>query len=188
MTGSQIFGTLKDLAGKAGQAVHERLKLCSELIADKAYVASEFGDEGKALDKLEADCFGDLAGARGLAELLAMYRKFPEPEAWKRHKWNLSRLLAEWDVARKEQRIEGGEPRTRTAVKMAEYQEVKDELAKKEVQFTATISDRDLLRKENAELRARIVELERENLGLSARVDELQRMVNGRRRQMVGAN
>jgi len=120
----EVLAKLKTLAGQAGKNLHTRLKLCTALLADHQYVLATWGDDSKALEVIEADCFGDLCGARSLSELLAMYRLFPTEAKWAECKWNLTRLLAEWDETRKQQRREDRGPRKTEPTKAQLLEEI----------------------------------------------------------------
>lgn len=179
-----MVSRLKELAGKAGQSVYERLGMVQEILADKEYVAAHYGTESKALETLEADCFGDLCGARSLTELLAVRREYPDEAQWKKHKWNLSRLLAEWDMRRDEEkraeREEDDRPKQRTVVKVREHEEVKQQLAETACKLDMASREKEAARSEADELRMRVRELERENIELRAKLEELERLLDGR--------
>lgn len=171
-TTAQALTQLKELAGKAGKSIYDRLGLVQQILGDHAYVAQHFGDESKALETLEADCFGDLCGARSLSELLQIRLAFPEEATWKLHRWNLTRLLAEWDDRPKPE-----EPkRTRATVTLKEFKMLEQNLA--EANFKLTRMEE--YRTQVDELRARIRDLERDKMQLEVRVDELERLLEVR--------
>ena len=162
---SELMAKLKNLAGQAGQSIRERLELVETILRDVEYVTASFGDENKALETLEADCFGDLCGARSLPELLAIYREFPESE-WKRFKWNLTRLLAEWDSKREKRTHVVENPPIKNAV----YQDLHQRFEEQGVMLKGA-------KKELDKYKERTQELERENLILKTRVEELERQL-----------
>jgi len=163
---------LKDLAGKAGQSIYERLGIVQEVLADKEYVAAHYGDESKALETLEADVFGDLCGSRSLTELLEVRKAFPSAEQWKQHKWNLSRLLAEWDERRLAARDESEKPERKSPVSRKEHETVLQKLAE-----TEHVAERNA--KTVDELREKLRQVEHENIALRAKVEELERLLQG---------
>ena len=177
MNSNSIVSRLKELAGKAGQAIHERLGLCIELLKDKEYVAAHFGDEGNALDRLEDDCFGDLCGARSLPELLEVYRAFPEKAQWEQHRWHLGRLVAEWDRTRPKE-----EHGTRRAVKVKDHEDLQQQFQEASYLLNQTRRDKDAATATNEELRQKLAALERENIELRAKVEQLEKLIAGKLR------
>lgn len=175
-SGGQLIARLKELAGKAGHNIYERLKTVDVLFKNQLYVNAGYGDdECAALDKLEEEYFGDLCGARSLGTLLTLYRAYPDTQIWEDHKWNLQRLLAKWQLDRKPANSSGT---TRQTVKLADHEKLVDELAGVNFRFKQEREEKLDLRKENAALRQRIADLERENLQLNAKVVELEKLLD----------
>ena len=93
-----MYVRLLNLRNSAGQQMYQRLTLCQRLLADRAWVESPEGgggDEGRALDRLEDECFGDVCGAMSLPQLLEVLEKVPSESAWKANKYNLRKMWAE---------------------------------------------------------------------------------------------
>lgn len=102
MNSNQIFAELVDLRNKAGKTVYHRLTLARDLLVDRDWVcdvARGGGDESRALDRLEEECFGDLYGALSLPQLLEVLHHVPDEAVWKRNKYNLKRMWEEMRLA-----------------------------------------------------------------------------------------
>jgi hypothetical protein len=165
MVPGKIHARLHDLAGKAGRGIFERLNLVNVLLQDRKYIAETYVDESRALDALEGLYFGDLAGSRGLAALMSMYRAYQEEKTWAACKWNLSLLLGKYDKEHPETKQAGP---TRQTIKRSEHEAVKQELAEQKYhrrqeqdELAALRQENVKLKQENAELRGRLSELER---------------------------
>lgn len=140
MNSNQVFAELVDLRNKAGKSVYHRLTLAQRLLTDKDWVrAPEHGggDESRALDRLEEECFGDLCGALSLPQLLEVLHHVPDEGDWKRNKYNLKRMHEEMKMVTK------GPP------VVVQRPAPQDELA--------------YFKEENAELKRRVKVLEQEN-------------------------
>lgn len=189
MTNAQKLAKLKELAGQAGRGVYERLKIVDSLLVDRDYIAQTWGDEAAAFEFLEEEYFGDRA--RSLAEMIEMFRAFPQEQQWAKFKWNVGRLLAQWTIDRQAARKEEAEAkpeRARATVKQVEELQTKVE----EATVIAKKNGEDLTaaRETNAELRTRIAELEKDVAALTARLDEKDKIIErlqGRRRDMAYA-
>lgn len=99
MTGKQLFLQLVDLRDEAGAVHYQRVAMAQQLLADKEWVTDRTGgggDEDKALDRLEAECFGDLCGLISLPQLLEIYHHMPDIRQWQKHKFNLAKIWKEW--------------------------------------------------------------------------------------------
>ncbi len=101
LTAEQAVDRLLEMAGKAGRNVFDRLRLVDQVLRDREFVAVAYRDESAALDHLEAKCFGDLCGARGLAHLLTVYRTYPDAKVWAELKWNLTLLCGRYEHERR---------------------------------------------------------------------------------------
>ena len=99
MTGTQIYARLMNLCDQTGEKHHERVALADKLLKDKDWVRSPEGgggDENKAIDRLETQCFGDLCGAVSLPQLLELYHNVPDVAVWRKHRFNLKKIWADW--------------------------------------------------------------------------------------------
>ena len=59
------------------------------------------GDEDKALALLETTCFLDLCGLITLPQLLDVYHNIPDIAVWRRYKFNLRQMWADWKAKQK---------------------------------------------------------------------------------------
>src|ERR1700722_10779062 len=78
--GSDLYVRLLAMRSESGSLVYKRLQLCNSLLSDHEWVESQEGgggDEGKAIDRLESECFGDLCGLMSLPQLLEVIRAIP---------------------------------------------------------------------------------------------------------------
>ena len=99
MSGSQIFVQLLQLRNESGKKHYQRIKLAAQLLQDKEWVESPTGgggDENKAIDRLELDCFGDIVGTIGLPEMLDVFTHIPNEKDWEKNKYNLKKMWADW--------------------------------------------------------------------------------------------
>lgn len=167
----QLLAKLHELAGQAGRNVLERLRTVTLVLEDRAYIADTYKDESQALDALEELYFGDLAGARGLAGLLAMYRACPDEQTWKECRWNLTILLGKYD---KEHPGTKQPKAARDVVRKAEHEAVKQELAEQKYHRRQEQDELTVLRR-------RVAQLEVENAELRGQLKE------ARQQGMVGA-
>ncbi len=96
-TSKEDFVRLLDLRNQAGATLHQRLVLANKLLSDKEWVDDPTqggGDESRAIDRLEEECFGD-CGGMPLPEMLEVLHQVPELSVWKRNKFNLRKMSAE---------------------------------------------------------------------------------------------
>ncbi len=95
-TTAQKVTRLDHLAGKAGHNIFERIKLASEVLEDRDYIASEYdGNYGALYDKV-AGYFPDLCGVLGttLDGLRSLYREYPDEQQWAGEQYNIAHMLA----------------------------------------------------------------------------------------------
>lgn len=96
--GNRMYGQLVNLRDTAGSQLYRRLVLARKLLEDREWVEDATGgggDESRALDRLEANCFGDVCGALSLVQMLDLLQHVPEESVWKASKWNLRTIHAE---------------------------------------------------------------------------------------------
>jgi len=178
MNASEMLTKLKALVGEVGKVHFERVALAYKLLGNKEWIESEFnGDDWKAAEFLEEECFGDLCGAMSLWDLLKIRQHFPKEADWARCKWNLAKLMAECKT---------DTPKvTRTAIKKADYEAVQQQAAesaamlKKERRESASKDERI------AKLEKDCTRLNRENAVLRGRIEELERLL-GKKFGMAG--
>lgn len=159
MTPNTIFLKLLKMRNGSGKLLFRRLTMTQELISNKGWVkALEFGggDEGRALDRLESECFGDICGAMSLPNMLSLLRAIPSEKTWQANKYNLKKMWLEM-IARK--------PKTKRKKDM----EAKD---KKIVQLTAQL---DQAKEEVKEWKARCHDLNSEVKALKAKLKDANR-------------
>ena len=106
--GTEAFARLismLDHCGEGPQGHYERIKLADSLLKNRAWVESKEhggGDLSRALDRVEARCFGDLCGTGfPITRLLDVYHHVPDVNVWKRHHFNLAKVWAEWSASQK---------------------------------------------------------------------------------------
>lgn len=176
MRTTQVIAKLKEMAGKAGEAVYERLKLASQVLDDNAWIAEAHnGDEFAAQKAIEDGCFGDLCGAMTLGELLTVFRAYPSIEAWRPH-FNLKAMMAKYEAAQTQAATEQDKP-ARTVIKKADYEAVTRKLEDADYQLKrerealrAKETEVERLRRENEELRI-------DKARLEGQVKELERIL-----------
>lgn len=186
---TKLKNRLKELAGKAGELVYERIGIASKLLADAAWIAEEFppgfkevdgkrirtGGEEEARDTLEADYFGDLCSALTLGQLLAIYTSFPDIADWRRHNFHLMRLWAEHlEKTGRSKNKDETEPRTRWK-ELAE--QAQEDLAHFKAVANKQQQDASKLSKTVTELRQELAEKDRVIARLEGRIQELERML-----------
>lgn len=178
---TKIKNQLRDLANRAGETAYKRLGLAAQLLTDKSWIAADFGgDQHKALATIEEDFFGDLCGAMPLTKLLKLRADVAEAD-WKKCRWNLQRVAAEWADGRRKGNPEGAgetaEPR-QGPVPVAEHRKMVEEaehyrsIAKKLESDTKSKDQRiEKLERELAEKNTKIAMLE-------GRLMELEKLVH----------
>lgn len=95
MNTQQIYIELVNLRNQAGTNIYQRLKLADQLLSDRDWVCRPDGgggDESRAIDRLEDDCFGDLCGALSLPQMLEVMHATPDEKVWKQNKYNLRKM------------------------------------------------------------------------------------------------
>lgn len=175
MTGKQICAQLRTLRDQAGTRHYERVALASQLLRDAEWVEdpSGGGDENTALDRIEAEYFGDLCGIVSLTNLLDLHRHYPDVADWQRHRFDLKKM---WAECRARER-----PTPRHAAKASGPRPVPKDLPAPAVfeQHTPAVQKQDYARalkaveskdEKIARLETRIAELEEENRALKARL------------------
>jgi hypothetical protein len=106
-TGSQMYTKLISLRDQAGEKHFQRITLAQKLLRNKSWVEDPSGgggDENKALDLLETECFGDLVGLISLVNLLDLLHHFPTVHQWQKYKFNTSRMWAEFSSRQKSEK------------------------------------------------------------------------------------
>jgi hypothetical protein len=99
MTSKQIYVKLLNLRDTSGQQHFDRVTLAAQLLQDQDWVEDEAGGGGNeniALNRIEVECFGDICGVVSLVNLLELHRHYPNVADWKRHKFDLKKMWAEW--------------------------------------------------------------------------------------------
>lgn len=178
MTSNDAYLKLLSLRNAAGSNLYERLKLADRLLADREWVSAPDcggGDIGTAVDRLEADCFGDVVGILNLPQLGEILHHFPEEKDWKRLKYNVIKLYDATRAARQPARApsrpssptSAGE-RTPAAAgaataqpteftrQMGLLQQLRAEVAELRRQLAQASKERDEAVRENKRLRAKI--------------------------------
>lgn len=92
-TAAEILARLDQLRDASGQHIHERVRCAQLLMRDLEWLKQFEGLDG-ALRYLEDDYFGDLCGAVTITQLFRILEHVPDPDEWKKAKYNLKLLLA----------------------------------------------------------------------------------------------
>lgn len=103
-TGTQMYVRLVQMCNSVGEDHYERIALADKLLKDRAWVESPDGgggDENRAIDRLERNCFADIVGVVGLPQLLDLFHNVQDRETWKRAKWNMRQLWSDWNAKQK---------------------------------------------------------------------------------------
>lgn len=98
MTSRELQIALRELRDHAGSKHYQRLKMADQLLKHRAWVEAldgGGGNESKALDRIEAEYFGDITGMVSLPELLDMLHHVPRIQDWQRHKYNFQKMWVE---------------------------------------------------------------------------------------------
>jgi hypothetical protein len=82
--------SLKKLAKDGNNNAFNRIRLAAEILDDRDFVESEWGDEFKAWDAIEEECFSMLRGLMPFSRLLQIYRRFPTEKQWLEYAYNLA--------------------------------------------------------------------------------------------------
>jgi DNA repair exonuclease SbcCD ATPase subunit len=156
---------LRELASGARQNIYERCKLASEILADRDWIAIEHGGEYDAAQKaLEDDFFSDVAGFIVLADLVLIYKQFPDEAQWKELRYNLAALKGAMREATREPKPAKEPQKRATLAQLAELEEQLASATQRAENLSRTISNQAeeitalkdevaRLKKENAELR-----------------------------------
>lgn len=173
MNSAKLLAQLQELINAAGSNYFKRISIANELMQDREWIASNFGDDDyKAATVLEVKYFHDLSGSMTIWMLLQVFRKFPEESAWRTAKYNLRTLYAKCKPP--------AGHKTRTSIKQADYQKVEQEA--KEYKFQSQKLTKEIATKETEleTLRKRVAQLESENTRLKGRIESLERIVQGK--------
>lgn len=166
---TRLYARLISLRDKAGETHFERISLAAQLLTDRGWVEDPQGgggDEGKALDRLEAECFGDICGLISLPRLLEVYAAVPDVEDWRRAKFNLPKIWAAYQAARRPTARAGSRgPREPAGyLRPDEFPELTEGQKRKEYERVYRAYERD---------ESRIARLEAENARLREELDAL---------------
>ncbi len=184
-SGNELFAQLVAMRNEAGETHYQRIFIANRLLQDRAWVESPAGgggNEDRALDRLEQECFGDLCGAISLPQLLEIFHNVPNLSDWKKHRFNLSKIWASWKAQQKPKMKKHDRPErqlaTRTFTPPLEFEQLtaakarnEYERAYKAVESTAEKIIR--LEQENAELREENGKLKTEIARLKAGVRDI---------------
>ena len=177
LTADQKYLKLRSMADKAGESLYHRIKMATELLADRDWVDAEDkggGNEEIARERIGKDCFHDLLRLTTFETLLELYRVIPEQKTWSEHRYNLQRLWIECKKRLGDDDNSNHAPQdTRRRATVAELEQEIDlrkqaeSREKRERETSLKLqSEADQLRQEVAMLKGRIAELERQNAEL----------------------
>lgn len=103
-TGIALFAELINLRNETGRNHFLRIQKAVKCLEDKGWVESVDGgggDESRAIDRLETECFGDLCCIVSLPTLIQLYYHFPKTEQWEKHKFNIKQMWVEFSSKQK---------------------------------------------------------------------------------------
>lgn len=92
-TTSQKHAQLKNYSTQAKDALYQRLKLTTEILADHEYIDRIFGSQPRAMEVLEANEWSDFSGRPGLSVLLKAFAANPEREKWEQYKYDWAAMI-----------------------------------------------------------------------------------------------
>jgi hypothetical protein len=95
MTGQEMYAQLRVMHNRSGEGYYHRIQLAKKLLRDKEWVnAAECGggDENKAIDRLENQCFPDISCFISLPTMLNILHRFPQLTVWRQNKFNLRKM------------------------------------------------------------------------------------------------
>jgi hypothetical protein len=180
---------LKEMAGKCGELLYERISRAASIFDDKDWVVAPNGGGGSddtAAERLDS-YFPELLGSFSFLELRAIYNEFPEKPQWQEQSYNLKTMYALYLSRSKQEKV----PRARRSVTVAEYddlekkyedaefalhqmrkeydtrvdrasyQELEKRYADLREKYNTLLADYEELRSENAVLRGRIDQMEK---------------------------
>lgn len=148
----EVLARLISLRNNAGGNLYLRLKLADGLLSDREWVEDPSGgggDASRAIDRIEADCFGPEAGM-SLPEMLEVLVAVPQETVWKQNRYNLRKMLDEVRERKEAARRTAPSPKAKQTEPAA-------------TKATSAFSDRDL----------EMDQMEGENKGLKQEVSDL---------------
>jgi hypothetical protein len=171
MTAQETFTELRTLRDSAGEFHYKRIALADRLLKDRDWVTSPSGgggDESKALDRLEQDCFGDLCGAIGLPNLLEIYHHVPDVKDWRKHKFDLKKIWAEWKARQTPERrpvpVSPASRQPRPLTTPAQYEELTPVQARREYERAFKVAESDKRRADRLEEENKVLKAENARL------------------------
>ena len=168
---------LHELHGQAGPNIYERIRLASELLANRQWVESQHtGDEAKAGDWLQEQYFQDIGGLISVYMMRSMYDALPE-STWKEYKYNLKALRWEYQERTRLADKDSSGNSGRRSVKVADFEKKEQEVKELEYKVKKTeesqASKEEIIRQQQQEIHR----LQLENERLKGRIEELERQM-----------
>lgn len=145
MQSFEIYAKLVEYRNQAGEMLFARLNLANQLLSDKGWVEAidgGGGDLGRALTKLEKQCFADICGALSLSAMLNVLHEIPDENEWKVQKYNLRKMYLKMQGINRK-------PKTEGPTKTETIRILKEENAR-------LLNKIEKLEKENQELRTKL--------------------------------
>jgi len=184
VTSKEKMVGLKQLSKDGNSNVFRRVQLAAEILADREFVSSEWGDEFRAWSAMEDECFSMLKGLMPFARLLQIHQRFPTERHWLEYNYNLAVMDDLCCQAEAEERAKAGEvqpvaTRRRATLEQVEKLEAENQALAVQVQelrqkVTPDDLDRvEVLEQENARLHQELGKLRQENLELRRQVQKL---------------
>lgn len=178
-TTHQKLARLAQMRDANGPKMVKRIRLAVEIYRDKSWIDLEFnGDAARAAEVLEQDYLGELCGTVSFSKLILLCREFPDLEDWKRCKWNLQRIEAEYEKRKEERDEQTGEKekRSKRSVTLKQFEE--EEKKRKDAEYVAERLKNDVDNKDRliAQLREDNERLRMEVSTLRGRLEELEKI------------
>lgn len=179
MTTTQKIAELKSLSEQNDKNTFQRVKLATEILDDRDWVAQAYeGDEDLAVKAIEDNYFRGISGYVSLYTLREVYRMFPLEEAWAEYHYDICAMETKWGVARKAEDEQSAKPKPRRA-SLREMDALREENAEAKTSLEESRQIASSRESEVEQLQARVKELEAENHRLSGAIEELEKMFAG---------
>lgn len=170
----QKFARLEALAQQTGAAIYERVKIAHEIMSDKTYLDERYeGDDLKCAEEIQEKYFADIGGLMSVYHLVEVFRAYPTEEVWKKNRYNLKAMRAQWLEDHPEPKNEGHASRRSVTLKDLQVKEEQiEELScavkrnekaaeRMEDELTKLREENRKLREENAHLKGQLAQAEK---------------------------
>jgi peptidoglycan hydrolase CwlO-like protein len=161
---------LANLSTVAHSNIIERVMLADDLLRDGDWLATQFaGDEEKARDALQDLYFGDLCQLMTLGQLIEVLHTFPDEGEWKKRRYSLKRLWADYKESKKTDK----EPTERKTATVKDVEERDQKILELEYRLKKAQEQNEMIHADYSRARSEVEELRAE---LKVTKKELQRL------------